>query len=83
MRTLDKIDNYLKEMEDKENQRNSLEKIWEKHILEAKKDKDYDKFFNQMLKKYGVESFKDLPKDKQKKFFDEVDKAWKAKKETD
>jgi hypothetical protein len=49
----------------------------------SKGGKEYDEFFNSMLKKYKVKSYKDLPKDKQKKFFDEVDKAWKAKKETD
>ena len=32
-----------------------------------------------MLKKYKIKSYKDLPKDKQKKFFDEVDKAWNSK----
>lgn len=54
-------------------------------ISEAKKEggKEYDKFFNSMLKKYKVKSYKDLPKNKQKSFFDEVDKKWKAKKETD
>jgi len=37
-----------------------------------------------MLKKWKIKSYKDLPKDKQKKFFDEVDSKWEAKgKETD
>ena len=45
--------------------------------------KDYDDFFKSMLKKWKIKSYKDLPKNKQKQFFDEVDKKWEAKKETD
>ncbi len=54
-------------------------------LEEARKigGKDYDAFFKSMLKKWKIKSYKDLPKDKQKKFFDEVDKGWEAKKETD
>jgi len=73
MNTLDKINEYLEITEKQE------------RILEAKKSggKGYDKFFNSMLKKYKVKSYKDLPKNKQSKFFDEIDKGWNAKKETD
>jgi len=73
MNTLDKINEYLEITEKQE------------RVLEAKKGggKEYDKFFNSMLKKYKVKSYKDLPKNKQSKFFDEVDKGWSAKKETD
>ena len=45
--------------------------------------REYDKFFTSMLKKWKINSYKDLSKAKQKKFFDEVDKKWNAKKETD
>jgi arabinogalactan endo-1,4-beta-galactosidase len=101
MKTIDKIESYLKKMDEKY-QKNimnkelmflyktedldeiGLESEVKDRLLEAKKGgKEYDDFFKGMLKKYKVKSYKDLPKDKQKKFFDEVDKAWKAKKETD
>jgi hypothetical protein len=36
-----------------------------------------------MLKKYGVSSPAELDDEKKKKFFDDVDKGWQAKKETD
>lgn len=46
-------------------------------------ESSYQEFFNKMLKKYGVSSPDELEGDQKKKFFDEVDKGWKAKKETD
>ena len=75
MKTIDKIDSFLEKLSSEIDPR----------IAEAKKSdgKEYDNFFNSMLKKWKVKSYKDLPKDKQKKFFDEVDKQWNAKKETD
>jgi len=75
MKTLVKIDNFLERIESKVDPR----------ITEARKvgGQEYDKFFQTMLKQWKVKSYKDLPKDKQKKFFDEVDKKWKAEKETD
>ena len=45
-------------------------------------DAAYKKFFEKMLAKYGVSSPDELG-DKKKAFFDEVDKKWKAEKETD
>ena len=45
-------------------------------------ESEYQKFFNKKLKKYGVTSPSQLG-DKKKQFFDEVDKEWKADKETD
>jgi hypothetical protein len=44
---------------------------------------EYQKFFNKKLKKFGVKSQKELEGDQKKKFYDEVDKEWKAKEETD
>lgn len=75
MKTIDKIDSFLEKLNSEIDPR----------ITEAKKSggKEYDDFFNSMLKKWKVKSYKDLPKDKQKKFFDAVDAAWSAKKETD
>lgn len=74
MKTLiDKIDSYVERMESEVDPR----------ITEARKvgGPEYDKFFRAMLKKWGIKSFKDLPKNKQKDFFDAVDKGWNSKKE--
>lgn len=73
MKTIDKIDEYLEELDIRD------------QINEARKvgGKEYDDFFKAMLKKWKIKSYKDLPKNKQKAFFDEVDKKWNAKKETD
>ena len=46
-------------------------------------ESSYQEYFNKMLKKYGVSSPDELSDADKKKFFDEVDKGWKAKKETD
>ena len=45
--------------------------------------KEYDDFFKSMLSKWKIKSYKDLPKDKQKKFFDAVDKEWTSTIEKD
>ena len=73
MKIIDKIDDTL----------DVFEGIKKMHEAAKMGGKEYDDFFKGMLKKYKVKSYKDLPKNKQKDFFDEVDKAWKAKKETD
>lgn len=46
-------------------------------------ESEYQKFFNKKLEKYGVKSPSELSDDEKKKFFDEVDKEWKGKNETD
>jgi hypothetical protein len=72
MKILNKIDTLLDKLNDK-----LSEKI---RLHEAKMGgKEYDDFFKEMLKKWKVKSYKDLPKDKQKKFFDEVDREWDSK----
>jgi len=72
MKILDRIDDLLNKLN------NTLADRIKLH--EAKiGGKEYDDFFKEMLKKYKIKSYKDLPKDKQKKFFDEVDKAWNSK----
>jgi len=50
---------------------------------EKEKDSKYSSYFQSMMKKFGIQSIKGLEADKKKKFFDAVDKGWKAKKETD
>lgn len=46
-------------------------------------EEEYREFFKTILKKWNINSPADLEGDKKKQFFDAVDKAWKAKKETD
>ena len=53
------------------------------HGLVEREKTAYQKFFMSMLKKHGVTSPSQLKGDKKKKFFDSVDKGWKAKKESD
>lgn len=43
----------------------------------------YQKFFSKALAKYGVSSPKELEGEKEKEFYDYVDKNWKADNETD
>ena len=44
---------------------------------------DYQKFFNKALEKFGIKSPKELKGDKEKEFYDYVDKNWEADNETD
>ena len=44
---------------------------------------DYEEFFQSAMKKFGIKSPADLDDDEKKKFFNYVDKNFKAKKETD
>lgn len=55
-----------------------LREIIRQSIME---EREYDKYFKGMLAKYGVQSPADLSDDEKAKFFDEVDKGWKAKNE--
>lgn len=52
-----------------------------KYLTEKEELTPYQKFFKAMLKEYGVNSPDELSKEEKKKFFDEVDKKWKAKEE--
>lgn len=55
-------------------------KAFTKFLKEAKEggDKAYEAFMKKKLKKYGVDSPEDLSDEEKKKFFNEVDKEWKA-----
>lgn len=44
---------------------------------------EYQKFFQSALKKFGVESPAELSGDKEKEFYDYIDKNWKGDKESD
>jgi len=53
-------------------------------LSEASGDKEaYQKFFNSMLKKFGVKSASELDDKKKKEFYDAIDAGWEADKETD
>ena len=43
----------------------------------------YEKFFKEKLKKWKVKSPSELSKEDKVKFFNEIDKQWKGKNETD
>ena len=43
----------------------------------------YQKFFEKALAKFGVSSPKELEGEKEKEFYDYVDKNWQGKTETD
>ena len=48
-----------------------------------REETEYQKFFNSALAKYKVKSPKELSGEKEKEFYDYVDKNWKADNETD
>jgi hypothetical protein len=53
-------------------------------IREETGDKEeYQKFFQAALKKFGVKSPAELEGDKEKEFYDYIDKNWKGDKESD
>lgn len=53
-------------------------------IREASGDKEaYQKFFNGMLKKFGVKSASELATDKKKEFYDAIDAGWEGDNEED
>ena len=64
---IDKIDAYLDGLTEEDD----------------KKSDAYKAYFKKMLKKYGVDEPDKIPDKDKKKFYDEVDKGWKADKETD
>ena len=91
MSVLDKINDYLSE-KDKDILKQEIEYVYETEMdVDVKKrvvegmigGKGYDKFYKKTLAKYKVKSAKDLSDEDKKKFFNEIDKGWKAKKETD
>ena len=51
-----------------------------KQIREAKSGgkEAYQKFFNSLLKKYGVKSPSELDDKQKKKFYDEIDAGWES-----
>lgn len=81
---LDKIDNFLGNMEEKYQKNKSGKELKFLYVTEEdEKSSTYKEYFKKMLKKYGVDEPDKIPDKDKKKFYDEVDKGWKAKKETD
>jgi hypothetical protein len=87
MKTLEKIDEFIEKVD--------FRKEKETFIKEAKKDEytasewlkgkrkvggpGYEKFYQEMLKKWKIKTYKDLPKPKQDEFWDDVFKSWNKK----
>jgi len=72
MKELDKLEKKFKEYHDQTN------------VREETGDKaEYQKFFQSALKKFGVKSPAELSGDKEKEFYDYIDKNWKGDKESD
>lgn len=81
---IDKIDKYIEEMKMKHQKNVKGEEVKWLYVTEEDKKSDaYKVYFKKMLKKYGVDEPDKLPEKDKKKFYDEVDKGWKAEKETD
>jgi len=58
-------------------------KTFNEFITEASGDKAaYQKFFNSMLKKFGVKSASELDDKKKKEFYDAIDAGWEADNES-
>ena len=56
-----------------------ISSLFEGADKDVKGDKEaYRKFFQGMLKKFGVKSPAELPADKEKEFYDAIDAGWKA-----
>ena len=72
MKELDKLEKKFKEYHGQTN------------VREETGDKaEYQKFFQSALKKFGVKSPAELSGDKEKEFYDYIDKNWKGDKESD
>ena len=52
-------------------------------ILGEGTKEEYQKFFNDKLKKFDVKSVSELDDEDKKKFFNEIDKEWKGDNEKD
>jgi hypothetical protein len=73
----------------KDEVKESVKTLFDEQLDEAVKnvkeseDSDYDKFFQSALDKFGVDSPDELDDDKEKEFYDYVDKNWEADNEED
>ena len=58
-------------------------KTFKELILDEGTKAEYQKFFNDKLKKFDVKSVSELSDEDKKKFFNEIDKEWKGDSEKD
>ena len=58
-------------------------KLFKELVLDEGTKEEYQKFFNDKLKKFDVKSVSELSDEDKKKFFDEIDKEWKGENEKD
>jgi hypothetical protein len=72
-----------KKEEEKEENNKSIEEQMKHTVQLLVTEESYRNFFKNKLKKWNIKSPAELNKEDKKKFFDEVDKEWNAKEETD
>ena len=58
-------------------------KTFKELVLDEGTKEEYQKFFNDKLKKFDVKSVSELDDEDKKKFFNEIDKEWKGDNEKD
>jgi len=77
----DKAKNLLKNESKKLVERGTSPSRYIEILNRLREETEYQKFFMSALKKFGVKSPAELDGEKEKKFYDYVDKNWKAKNE--
>ena len=58
-------------------------KTFKELVLDEGTKEEYQKFFNDKLKKFDVKSVSELSDEDKKKFFNEIDKEWEGDNEKD
>jgi len=58
-------------------------KTFKELVLDEGTKEEYQKFFNDKLKKFDVKSVSELSDEDKKKFFNEIDKEWEGENEED
>ena len=58
-------------------------KTFKELVLDEGTKEEYQKFFNDKLKKFDVKSVAELSDEDKKKFFNEIDKEWEGENEED
>lgn len=79
-KTLDKIDEFIEKVDYRKEKAIFVKEASE--WLDGKRKvggPGYDKHYKEMLKKWKIKSYKDLPKPKQDEFWDDVFKSWNKK----
>ncbi len=79
-----KADGSRRRVAEKDGRKGSGTTVKDAPVKEVTVDKsEYQKFFQSALKKFGVKSPAELKGDKEKEFYDYVDKNWKGDNESD